>query len=132
MPDKLELRREALAAANHLALTVQRLGRAKPAQQDALLRAADKDLATYRRCKRAISYKGAVVPIIEPVDMEVEDVMNALHEVIRDKVEPLGFALFVISGDADASICYTTNVLEEDLGAVMQQFADAFDAGARG
>ena len=126
MDDKLELRRGAKAAATHLSLTAQRLARAGPNEQAALLRDADNDLATYRRYKQALGQKRADdTPAIEPIDIEVKDVMSALHEVILAEVAPLGFALFVMSADADASVCYTTNVHEEDLGAVLQRMADA-------
>ena len=126
MDDKLELRRKAKTAAAHLALTAQRLARAGPKEQAALLSNADKDLAAYRRYKRALGQKGADdAPSIEPIDIEVKDVMDSLHEVILAEVAPLGFALFVMSADADASVCYTTNVHEEDLGAVLQRMADA-------
>lgn len=70
---------------------------------------------------------GSKVAIADQVQPDLEALMNDLANVLRELLEPLGFALFVFEFGSDKLFNYISNAHRDDMVATMKEFIAAHE-----
>ncbi len=129
MSKKQDRERFARAQAQQLSRLAMQLQRAKPEAIDALLHQADQCLNRYKMAKRLRDEPPSHI-IDDTVAADLEAPMNSLAEVIREVVEPFGFALLVFGRDDSTGgrMNYVSNSNRDDICVAMREFIAAHES----
>jgi len=119
-------------AANAQALALQKLARAlvEPKPEARMLeetRALQIEVTKLLRLMTPAAPIGSRVAIADQVQPDLEAVMNDLAGVLRELLEPLGFALFVFEFGDSKLFNYISNAHRDDMIATMKEFIAAHE-----